>query len=324
MAFCGVAVGACYPTYAVLILPVFVYVLIQPMRAGRGALVVRMAVVLVPTLAATALSTFVGPGADIVKNEGAIPALGADRYFGGSLFLFLALLGGIAAFGHGLAAHGRSIRSYLVAGPWLIVQLWLVLSLAFFFLNWLAFELGAYGSRYNSVKSLWPFAAGLAITLGAFIGNIVPDSWLDGVPRGVRPWAACAMVVVVGIWSSRFNPVAANYNSDQIRAFQFVGETGQRFAPIQPTALDYILAVALTPLDPGDRQATAILNNDREFLDTAQIYVARTPVSGAATAADGTALTPICRFGSATVYARADSPAVGLVDRCPVADRPAA
>jgi hypothetical protein len=321
MAFCGAAVGACYPTYAVLILPVFVYVLIQPRDAGRSTRVVRAVAVLVPTLAATALSTFVGPGADIVKNEGVIPSISADRYFGGSLFLFLALLAGIAAFGHRNGTGRRSIRDYLVASPWFVVQLWLVLSLVFFSLNWAAFTYGTYGSRYNSIKSMWPIAAGLAIVLGAFIGNLVPDGWLDGIARGVRPWAASALVLVVGIWSARFSPVEANYTSDQIRAFEFVGDSGLRFAPLKPSALDYILAVALIPLDPGDRQATAILTNDKDFLDGAKIYVSREPVDAAATAADGTPLTPICRFGSATVYAPAGSSAAGLVDRCPTANK---
>lgn len=345
MAFCATVAAACYPTYLPLVLPVVGLWVLRSQPLGVARRSAEAAVILGPAVVAAALSVFPGDGVNIAAHEGTISAVSATGYFGGPILLFLALLATIVTFAgdpdpdpdpahraRADAADGvggdpeggpgvRPWRDYLIEGRWAVVRLWFALTVAFLAGNWLVFDLGLYGSRYNTIKSLYPLAAGLAVLLGAFVGNVTPDAAMVGVSRAVRPFAACAAVVVVAIWATLLSPVGATITPDQIEAVRFASRTAEatssQFAPLGTGALDYILAVALEPLDPGGGRAPAILNGDRNVLASADVFVAVRPSEAPLDSLVGEPVSEICRFGSATVYARANSPAAAFADRCP-------
>ena len=318
MALCSTAVGACYPTYIVLVLPVIFLWLLRQRAGSIARRVVRASVMLGIPLAAALLSIFIGFGSEVAGHEGAIAPITASWYFGGPVLLFGALLATAVAFAGARGDEGRpSVLSYLLHGPWAMLRLWFTLAVVFLSANWVLFRLGLYGSRYNTVKCIYPVAAGLAVMLGAFVGSITPERLMPGVSPRVRPLAVSAAVVVAAIWSGLFSPVTATITDDQIDAVQFAIDSGAEFGPVAPDAIDYILTVSLTPLDPGAPRAPAILMNDSSAFRSADVFVAKASSTSASTTADGAALSAICHFGTATVYARVGSAAMSYADRCP-------
>jgi hypothetical protein len=318
MVFCATAVGACYPTYIVLVVPVMCLWLVQQQVDGVGRRLAQAAAVLSLPLLAALLSVFLGPGSDIAGHEGFIQPITASTYFGGAALLFLALFATISTFARTEPDNaGRKVRSYVFDGPWAMIRLWFALSLVFLGGNWLLFRLGVYGSRYNTVKCIYPVAAGLAVMLGVFVGNVLPDNVLGGLDRRVRPFAVCAAVAIVAIWAGLFRPVASSISPDQIGAVEFARDTGTAFAPVAPDAIDYILAVALVPLDPGSARAPAILFNDSAAFRSDDLFVDIRSSAETSATVDGAPLSAICHFGTATVYARVGSPAMSFADRCP-------
>lgn len=319
------AVAVCYPTYLAIALPVAVFGILRREGLRNSDGVVWSVVACAPALLAGALSAYVDQGSRIAAVEGSVFPISANYYFGGPVLLVLALLSTTVVFGLPRPEPGHRGLSRLLDGRLAVARVWLLASVGFLAVNYGTFLLGAFGSRYNTIKCFYPVMVVLAVLLPAFAPRLVPRGALRSVPTRLRPVLAAGAALLVAVWSGRFSPTPPTIRDDQIKAVDFAERLGVPFGSIEPSPVDYVLTVPALTLDPSNERASRLLGGAVGPPPPVGVYVQlnsppdEPPPRAAVRSPDGAPLTVVCRFGSVTVLARPQADPRRLSAECPPA-----